>query len=199
RFRRVDHREAVLIRGQEGWGEFSPFPDYPPHVTTRWLAAAPEAGCSRLPTPGRSSILVNVTVPAVAPEVAVRLVRESGAGTAKVKVGEPGQTAEEDEEGVAAGGEGRPEASTHRAPGRRRVGQTPPRSGGGGRDGGGGHPGGEGPAPGRCLADHRHRNSRRNPDSCLVGAGDLGRHLLGASRRPPPTPSALCLRAGHRV
>ena len=40
RFRRVDHREAVLIRGPAGWGEFSPFPDYPPEVTTRWLAAA---------------------------------------------------------------------------------------------------------------------------------------------------------------
>ena len=30
RFRRVDHREAVVIRGPAGWGEFSPFPDYPP-------------------------------------------------------------------------------------------------------------------------------------------------------------------------
>jgi O-succinylbenzoate synthase len=45
---------------------------------------------------------VNVTVPAVTPEVAVRLVLESGAGTAKVKVGEPGQTMEEDEERLAA-------------------------------------------------------------------------------------------------
>ena len=26
RFRRVDHREAVLIKGPAGWGEFSPFP-----------------------------------------------------------------------------------------------------------------------------------------------------------------------------
>jgi O-succinylbenzoate synthase len=97
RFRRVDHREAVLIRG-----EFSPFPDYPPNVTTRWLASALEAACSSLPSPGRSSIPVNVTVPAVAPEVAMRLVLESGASTAKVKVGEPGQTVEEDEERLAA-------------------------------------------------------------------------------------------------
>jgi O-succinylbenzoate synthase len=102
RFRRVDHREAVLIRGQAGWGEFSPFPDYPPNVTTRWLASALEAACSSLPSPGRSSIPVNVTVPAVAPEVAMRLVLESGASTAKVKVGEPGQTVEEDEERLAA-------------------------------------------------------------------------------------------------
>ena len=102
RFRRVDHREAVLIRGQSGWGEFSPFPDYPPNVTTRWLASALEAACSSLPSPGRSSIPVNVTVPAVAPDVATRLVLESGASTAKVKVGEPGQTVEEDEERLAA-------------------------------------------------------------------------------------------------
>jgi len=102
RFRRVDHREAVLIKGQAGWGEFSPFPDYPPHVTTRWLACALEAACSSLPEPGRSSIPINVTVPALAPEAAVRLVLESGAGTAKVKVGEPGQTQGEDEDRLAA-------------------------------------------------------------------------------------------------
>jgi o-succinylbenzoate synthase len=102
RFRRVDHREAVLIKGQAGWGEFSPFPDYPPHVTTRWLACALEAACSSLPDPGRSSIPINVTVPALAPEAAVRLVLESGAATAKVKVGEPGQTQGEDEDRLAA-------------------------------------------------------------------------------------------------
>jgi O-succinylbenzoate synthase len=66
------------------------------------LAAALEAACSSLPDPGRSSIPINVTVPAVAPDVAVGLVLESGAGTAKVKVGEPGQAPEEDEARVAA-------------------------------------------------------------------------------------------------
>jgi O-succinylbenzoate synthase len=43
-----------------------------------------------------------VTVPAVGPEVAAGLVLESGAGTAKVKVGEPGQTPEEDEKRLEA-------------------------------------------------------------------------------------------------
>lgn len=102
RFRRIDHREAVLIKGPTGWGEFSPFPDYPPQVTTRWLAAALEAACSTLPDPGRPMVPINVTVPAVSPDVAVGLVLESGAGTAKVKVGEPGQTPTEDEERLAA-------------------------------------------------------------------------------------------------
>jgi O-succinylbenzoate synthase len=102
RFRRVDHREGVLIRGPAGWGEFSPFPDYPPEVTTRWLAAALEAACSSLPEPGRSAIPVNVTVPAVAPAIARGLVLESGATTAKVKVGEPGQAPIEDEDRLDA-------------------------------------------------------------------------------------------------
>jgi len=96
RFRRVDHREAVLIRGPCGWGEFSPFPDYPPEVTTRWLAAALELACSELPAPGRTHVPVNVTVPAIDPVTAVALVVESGASTAKVKIGEPGQTEEDD-------------------------------------------------------------------------------------------------------
>jgi O-succinylbenzoate synthase len=102
RFRRVDHREAVLIRGPAGWGEFSPFPDYPPEVTTRWLACALEAACSSLPEPGRSEIPVNVTIPALSPEASAALVLESGASTAKVKVAEPGQTLSEGVERVAA-------------------------------------------------------------------------------------------------
>lgn len=96
RFRRVDHREAVLVKGPRGWGEFSPFPDYPPEVTTRWLAAALELACTDLPEPGRSSVPVNVTVPAVDPVTAVALVKESGASTAKVKIGDPGDTEEDD-------------------------------------------------------------------------------------------------------
>lgn len=96
RFRRVDHREAVLVRGPSGWGEFSPFPDYPPEVTTRWLAAALELACGDLPQPGRSEIEVNVTIPAVDPPAARALVIESGAATAKVKIAEPGETEEDD-------------------------------------------------------------------------------------------------------
>ncbi len=101
-FRRVDHREAVLIKGPEGWGEFSPFPDYPPQVTARWLASALESACSPLPSPVRERIPVNVTVPVVPPETAAALVRESGASTAKVKVGDPGTTIEEDEDRLDA-------------------------------------------------------------------------------------------------
>ncbi len=102
RFRRVDHREAVLIKGPTGWGEFSPFPDYPPEVTIRWLAAALELACTDLPAPGRQVVPVNVTIPAVDPETATALVLESGATTAKVKIGEPGDDAGVDEARVGA-------------------------------------------------------------------------------------------------
>lgn len=102
RFRRVDHRESVLIRGSSGWGEFSPFPDYPPNVTTRWLAAALELACGALPVPGRDRVAVNVTVPAVDPSTAQRLVLESGATTAKVKVADPGSSELEDLERLRA-------------------------------------------------------------------------------------------------
>ncbi len=89
RFRRTERRDAVLIKGPSGWGEFSPFPDYPPKVTTRWLAATLELACGRVPEPGRDEIAVNVTVPAVDPETARSLVLASGASTAKVKIGDP--------------------------------------------------------------------------------------------------------------
>lgn len=102
RFRRVDHREAVLVRGPAGWGEFSPFPDYPPEVTTRWLAAALELACGELPGPGRSTVPVNVTVPAIDPDTAVALVIESGATTAKVKIGDHDDSEEDDLERVRA-------------------------------------------------------------------------------------------------
>jgi o-succinylbenzoate synthase len=91
RFRRVDHREAVLVKGPEGWGEFSPFPEYPPSVTARWLASALESACALIPPPVRSRVPVNVTVPAVDPETAFELVAASGCTTAKVKVAEAGE------------------------------------------------------------------------------------------------------------
>lgn len=96
RFRRVDHREAVLIHGPAGWGEFSPFPEYPPSVAARWLASALESACAELPAPIRTSVPVNVTVPAVDAATAARLVTGSGCSTAKVKVAEPGESEADD-------------------------------------------------------------------------------------------------------
>ena len=102
RFRRVDHREGVLLHGPAGWGEFSPFPDYPPAVTRHAHDAAREAAEVGWPAPLRDRIVVNTTVPAVDPATAYRMVAASGCTTAKVKVAEPGQDLHADVERVAA-------------------------------------------------------------------------------------------------
>ena len=40
RFRGIDVRDGVLVRGPAGWGEFSPFWDYDVAESRRWWAAA---------------------------------------------------------------------------------------------------------------------------------------------------------------
>jgi O-succinylbenzoate synthase len=89
RFRDLDARAGLLFRGPRGWGEFSPFHDYTPSPAARWLAAAREAANEPWPSPVRTRVPVNATVPAVAPETAHALVAASGCSTAKVKIGTP--------------------------------------------------------------------------------------------------------------
>jgi O-succinylbenzoate synthase len=103
RFRGVDRREVVLLRGPEGWGEFGPFLEYDTAESSRWLAAAIEAGWEGWPPPVRGRIRVNATLPAVPPDqVAAVLARYDGCDTVKVKVAEPGQTLADDVDRVAA-------------------------------------------------------------------------------------------------
>src|SRR5690606_27967062 len=103
RFRGVDHREGVLLRGPAGWGEFSPFLDYDARECVPWLRAAYEAATDGWPPPLRDRVPVNCTVPAVGPERAAAIVASSrGCRTAKVKVGEPGQPRAAEIERVAA-------------------------------------------------------------------------------------------------
>jgi O-succinylbenzoate synthase len=96
RFRGIDVRDGVLVRGPSGWGEFSPFWDYDLAESRRWWAAALESAVDGWPAPVRNSVPVNVTVPAVDAERAHAIVSASGCRTAKVKVAEPGQSAAED-------------------------------------------------------------------------------------------------------
>ncbi|HWH31890.1 MAG TPA: o-succinylbenzoate synthase, partial [Egibacteraceae bacterium] len=102
RFRGVTERAGVLLRGPAGWGEFSPFPEYGAEVAARWLGAALEAAERGWPPPLRDAVPVNATVPAVGPEQAAAIVRAGGCATAKVKVAEPGQSANDDLERVEA-------------------------------------------------------------------------------------------------
>lgn len=87
RFRGLDLRDGVLLRGDAGWGEFSPFWDYDDAESASWLRAALEAADVGWPAPVRDAVPVNVTVPAVGPDRARELVAASGGcRTAKVKV-----------------------------------------------------------------------------------------------------------------
>ena len=96
RFRGIDVRDGVLVRGPAGWGEFSPFWDYDDAESRRWWASAVESAVEGWPAPVRFSIPVNVTVPAVGAEQAHAIVSASGCRTAKVKVAEPGQSPADD-------------------------------------------------------------------------------------------------------
>jgi O-succinylbenzoate synthase len=102
RFRGIDVRDGVLVHGPAGWGEFSPFWDYDVAESRRWWGAAYEAAVMGWPDPVRSSVPVNVTVPAVGPARARAIVAASGCRTAKVKVAEPGQTEADEEARVEA-------------------------------------------------------------------------------------------------
>ncbi|RKS08260.1 O-succinylbenzoate synthase [Nocardiopsis sp. Huas11] len=96
RFRGITVREGLLVRGPAGWGEFSPFAEYGPRESSRWWAACHEAAYQGWPAPVRDRVPVNVTVPAVGPERAARIVAAGGCATAKVKVAERGQDPGED-------------------------------------------------------------------------------------------------------
>ena len=91
RFRGLDVREGMLVRGPLGWAEWSPFWDYGrPEIDTWWRSSV-EAGWIGWPEPVRDRVPVNVTVPATDPERAHAIVAASGCRTAKVKVAEDGQ------------------------------------------------------------------------------------------------------------
>ncbi len=97
RFRGLTVREAALVEGPAGWGEWSPFLEYDAHVAEPWLRCATEAAAGDWPAPVRDVVPVNVTVPAVGPEEAHAIVVRGGCRTAKVKVAEPGQTLADDQ------------------------------------------------------------------------------------------------------
>ena len=103
KFRGITRREALLIEGPQGWGEFAPFLEYGPEESARWLAAGIEAAYEGFPEPVRELIEVNGTIPAVpAEQVPEVMARYPGCRTFKIKVAEKGQTLEDDVARVAA-------------------------------------------------------------------------------------------------
>src|SRR5690625_5075373 len=96
-FRGIRHREAVIIRGEQRWTEFSPFVEYGDEEAATWLHAALEFGWDDLPARQRDSIDVNATIPAVAPnDVSGILARFDRCRAVKIKVAEPGQLISDD-------------------------------------------------------------------------------------------------------
>ncbi len=98
RFRGVTEREAVLLRGPSGWGEFSPFLEYDDAEAAAWLAAAVEAAWGEAPAaPLRDEIPVNATLPTVpVARIAETLDRFGAVRTVKVKVADAGETLADD-------------------------------------------------------------------------------------------------------
>ena len=111
-FRGITLREGMLLRGDAGWGEWSPFLEYDAEVAAPWLKCALEAADGDWPTPLRDAVPVNVTVPACSPERAHEIVRAGGCTTAKVKVAERGQTLADDHRSPR----GRPRRARHGRP-----------------------------------------------------------------------------------
>jgi O-succinylbenzoate synthase len=102
RFRGITVREGVVFPGRLGWGEFCPFVEYDDTEAASWLATAIEQAAQGWPEPVRDRVPVNVTVPAVDPEHAHRIVAGSGCATAKVKVADHPGSHPEDLDRVAA-------------------------------------------------------------------------------------------------
>ncbi|GAB3279191.1 o-succinylbenzoate synthase [Sinomonas notoginsengisoli] len=111
RFRGVTEREALLLRGPAGWGEFAPFLEYGDAEAARWLASGIEAAWEGFPEPVRARVPVNATVPAVpAGQVREVLAAFGPVSAVKVKVAERGQALADDVARVAAIRDALPEA-----------------------------------------------------------------------------------------
>jgi O-succinylbenzoate synthase len=96
-FRNINSREVALIRGSKGWGEFGPFLEYDDRESSRWLLAAIEASLIGWPSPVRTTIQVNATIPALAPREAIAVFDSfPGCKSAKVKVAQRGQILKDD-------------------------------------------------------------------------------------------------------
>ena len=88
-FRGITVREVAFIKGEYGWGEFSPFLEYDDVESAPWLASAIEAATQPKPKPYRTEVAVNGTIPATNDKEELERVVNSfpGVTTFKVKVG----------------------------------------------------------------------------------------------------------------
>jgi len=96
------YRDAVLLEGPTGWGEYSPLPGYPSDPAACRRAAEEAALASdRWPPPVRQAVAVNVLIPAVDPDAAARLAVAASGSALKREVVDAGAV---DRVAVAGGG-----------------------------------------------------------------------------------------------
>lgn len=97
KFRGIVIRELLVFRGQVGWSEFSPFVEYDDQEAAQWLRGALAWANDAPPAPFRTSIPVNATLPAVAPDQVADVLSPFGKfGSVKIKVAEAGQEISDD-------------------------------------------------------------------------------------------------------
>ncbi|MGH9268067.1 MAG: o-succinylbenzoate synthase [Acidimicrobiales bacterium] len=92
-FRGLRVREGMLLRGPQGWGEYSPLPGASPEEAEACWRSAREAALRPWPPSVRHAVPVHATVPEVSAEEAAAIVRESSCPAAKVKVGDDAEEA----------------------------------------------------------------------------------------------------------
>jgi O-succinylbenzoate synthase len=88
-FRGITVREVAFIKGEYGWGEFSPFLEYDDVESAPWLACAIEAATQPKPKTYRTEVAINGTIPATNDQKVMDELVASypGVKTYKVKVG----------------------------------------------------------------------------------------------------------------
>lgn len=97
KFRGIQHREALLFEGPEGWAEWSPFLEYEDEEAAVWLAGAIEFGYTQTPPLLTSIVPINATLGAIKSKYFEEALAPFGAfKTVKLKVAEPDQTIVDD-------------------------------------------------------------------------------------------------------
>lgn len=101
-FRSVTSRQGLLLEGDLGWGEFSPFLEYEPQEAAHWWRSAVAGATQPVPPAIRDRVPVNVTIPVSDPQDAAQRATNSGCATAKIKVADPRVSPREDADRVRA-------------------------------------------------------------------------------------------------
>lgn len=95
-FRSISHRELLIFEGPAGFSEWSPFLEYEAVEAAQWLKASLEWATLR-PTPIRTAVNFNASLPAVMPALVEEILSSFGElNTIKIKIAETGQRLSDD-------------------------------------------------------------------------------------------------------